>query len=65
MDDHRDLLPFLRKGVFGIVTDDKSGFFHVHMHPRCRELMRFHYGDAEYGFLAMAFVTRFPNVVLF
>ena len=63
LDDISCLLPFLKKGKFAVVSDDKQGFFHLQMHRKCQGLLQFHMGDEGYQYVGMPFgIPTAPGV---
>ena len=49
------LIPYLTPTSRGVISDDSSGFMHVHLHRETRKLCGFHIGDENYYFNSLPF----------
>lgn len=50
-----NLIPYLSRTSRGVISDDSSGFMHVHLHRESRKLCGFHLGDEEFYFNSLPF----------
>ena len=55
LDSVENLIPYLTKTSRGVISDDSSGFMHVHLHRDSRKLCGFHLGDEKYYFNSLPF----------
>ena len=55
LDSVESLIPYLTPTSRGVISDDSSGFMHVHLHPETRKLCGFHVGTEKYYFNCLPF----------
>ena len=55
LDSVESLIPYLTPTSRGVISDDSSGFMHVHLHRESRKLCGFHVGGERYYFNCLPF----------